>query len=52
MTAVLGSIAPYMVEKAAEQTKHIGDLFLLLSKELKGEHREKFLALVTDLKTD
>ena len=52
LTAVLGSIAPYMVEKAAKQTKHIGDLFLLLSKELKGEHRDKFLSLVKDLNTE
>lgn len=45
----LGPAAPILVQSAVAKTKHIGDLYLLLSKELRGEARKKFLALVSDL---
>jgi len=52
MKKVLGPGASVLVRSAAKKTKHIGDFYLLLSKNLKGESRKNFLALVSDLKTD
>ena len=52
LTEVLGPGAPVLVQAAAKKTKHIGDFYLLLSKDLKGAARTNFLALVSDLKTD
>lgn len=47
---ILGPVAPMVVESAASETKHIGDLFLKLAEELEGGERESFLSLVDGLK--
>jgi len=49
---ILGPVAPLVVSSAASETKHIGDLFVLLSKELEGQERKNFLSLVDGLKID
>lgn len=49
---ILGPVAPLVVSSAASETKHIGDLFVLLSKELEGQERRNFLSLVDGLKVD
>ena len=46
---LLGPIASILVESAARETKHIGDLFVLLSKELEGKERHDFLSLISGL---
>lgn len=52
LTQILGPAAPVLVQAAAKKTKHIGDFYLLLSKDLRGTARKNFLALVSDLKSD
>lgn len=49
---ILGPVAPIVVKSASLETKHIGDLFLLLSNELEGQERQNFLSLVNGLKID
>lgn len=46
---LLGPVAPILVSSAASKTKHIGDLYLLLSNELEGTDKEEFLSLVDHL---
>lgn len=48
----LGPVAGMLVESAASETKHIGDLFLLLAKDLDGDERKEFLSLVSGLEAD
>lgn len=48
----VGPSALILVQEAATKTKHIGDLYILLSSYLKGEAKDEFLALVSDLSTD
>lgn len=45
----LGPVAPILIASATKETKHIGDLYLLLSKSLEGEEKESFLSLATGL---
>lgn len=40
---------PLNVRSAATRTKHIGDLYYLLSNELEGTNKEEFLSLVDGL---
>jgi len=42
----LGPIAPFLVQSAKASCFTIGELFVSLSKELKGEEKESFLSLV------
>lgn len=42
----LGPVATLLIQSAKEKTKHIGDLFLLLSEELDGAEKSEFLDLV------
>ena len=49
LTSSIGPAAKIFVEAAAKKTKHIGDFYILLSKHLKGNARNEFLALVSDL---
>ncbi len=46
LVGLIGPVASILVNSASEKTKHIGDLFLLLSRELEGEERNDFLSLV------
>jgi len=52
LTESIGPSALILVQEAATKTKHIGDLYILLSKYLRGKAKTEFLALVTDLKQD
>ena len=52
LSDALGSDATLLVKTAALKTKHIGDLFLLLSESLEGEKRKSFLSLVSDMDFD
>lgn len=49
LTEYLGLVAPLLVESAAKKTKHVGDLFLLLSEELEVDERDLFLSTVRGL---
>lgn len=49
LVGLLGPVASMLVESATEKTKHIGDLYLLLSDELEGEEKKEFLELVSGL---
>ena len=46
---LLGPITPLLIQSATSKTKHIGDLYLLLSKEIEEHERIKFLSLVDGL---
>ena len=46
LVGVIGPVASILVNSASKKTKHIGDLFLLLARELEGEDRIDFLSLV------
>lgn len=46
LIGVIGPVASILVNSASKNTKHIGDLFLLLAKELEGQERIDFLSLV------
>ena len=46
LLGLIGPVAPILVNSASKKTKHIGDLFLLLARELEGEERINFLSLV------
>lgn len=48
----LGPVAPMLIKSALRETKHIGDLFLLLSKQLEEEEQKRFLSLVSGLHFD
>jgi len=45
----LGPVATFLIQSAAEKTKHIGDLFLMLSEELNGSEKTEFLGLVNGI---
>jgi len=49
---ILGPVAPMLVKSVTQKTKHIGDLFLLLSEQLEDEDKKDFLSLVNGLKID
>ena len=49
---ILGPVAPMVVNSARQKTKHIGDLFLLLSEQLEEEDKKDFLSLVNGLNID
>ena len=50
LSNIIGPVAPMLVESAASETKHIGDLFLLLAKDLENEEEKKdFLSVVSGL---
>ena len=48
----IGAAAATLVEEEAKNTKHIGDLYLQLSKHLDEKERDSFLSLVSNLKSD
>jgi len=52
LTENLGPSALVLVQEAATKTKHIGDLYVLLSKYLKGKAQKDFLGLVSDLPSE
>lgn len=49
LTALLGPVASMLVESAASETKHIGDLFFLLAEELDDSEKHEFLSIVSGL---
>ena len=49
LSNILGPAAPLLIQAATKKTKHIGDLFLMLSNELEGKERSEFLGLVNGI---
>lgn len=52
LSVFIGPISASLVDLAAEQTNNIGDLFILLAKQLSGVDRDEFLGLVDRLNID
>ena len=47
MSEILGPVSSFLVEKAASNSRNVGDLYRLLAEELDDpEEREKFLAVI------
>jgi len=46
LTKIIGPVAPFLVQKALKTSQNVGELYLLLAKELNDDERAVFLSII------